>query len=1680
MNPPFKIEESRFYTQPTASASDDIYLRAMGGTLTEDAETAQTLLATKYVFDAKKWLAYFKKAETQSTKAALRCVIQAGTVFSVVCGRYSTSLKQEVRLCKSRLLQSIVDTRLHCLNDLNEGNNIPESEITCTDSESLLPTMAQSAIMGSMLANNPEIFKIIVVEADALRVATELKRIFRRSSLTMIPINSAVPGGFYRKGGPTQEEEVCRRTNLWDCLQDPYDYCNRGLKLESYASIKSSGSTMNLVTMRKWKYPVSDTSSIYVPEVTIFRETEDEGYAFMDIPSSTSCICIPPVIVHDHQYIETHKSSSQLPKITSSIKGNLVWNGKYGNKRVEPKMNQKYAALYARKIEMVLKVAVKENQRVLVLGALGCGTHCTPPTHAAEIFLSLIKKVDPTGEKFDLIVFAIQDDSNSFKAHNPNGNIMPFANVLTSGVVTSFSTLLQQPAINESEFEFELRCKPRRTPPSTKDILLAPKPIMKKTLSDGNSNASLYTNKSMEISRETVVESNESLKKDSQGPHIKVTFSPLSDSSSSLNALTLSPASVVELKKSYDEGFHPLELTAGAGTFSPSKGWQSERFCIYPQYIILRFSVGECKVLKIQILSHHYKIASKLEFFVGTKRNISSAGSDLSYFSASSSQTRGGADVDDGIRFLRLGFVTLGDNSSSEFKARELKSIPVNETGEFLKIVFHKNYINTLNLYNQVGLMAVTITGEYDPTLVLAKSVTQQSKTVLGLDPLVSDNVNTASNEFSISTYKDQTLVKIINAAIQAKKEAVKDENFRLANTLKLLVELGKKAADEVSKLLLLKAKSIELEDYELAEDAKSDIDQIKDALETKITDLGLKRTPDDKIVPIEPSASQPQHPPIETAATTDDLPKAALLEKLRQEVVEAAEKLNQEQRQLEETLRRQEQEEELRRKLPAQNNEVVKETPIAENVLPPIPQIEPKPKRKKLPALERNNESTPILPNLSGYTLPPSGSQADLTLASDLNSLGEPEKLTDEQKEKYAVLIQVYGNFLASCLLSRQFKLRERAIEDVINRVEAWCTNNKATKKTKKDIEKPEVAPTEKVQEKIRLDWLREVPAPDVDKETFIEATFMAIERGLDDSRERAITLSLTLWELLSRTCVSREISKLLVFRHLEILFPILLAKSGHMNQRVKQGCLDMVLLLAKAYHTIPHSVMKFILKLPKPTATPRYVISRLDALHLVIMKLGVDDMKQLDNAGSGLNIKSAMMFAEHHLHNKTTEIREAAVKVIVDLCLLVENDELIFSYLANIKHQTMHIVQTRLELARHGLEVKTGSMESLAAVSSTNLLPNDSTSLIATEAGVISKQSSESELVQNLKQELDSLKGLVQEKAVATDASVVTSASSVPAKKVSKKATAANTKTLSRPQTKAGKQSDRAASKVTEETKMGQVSATAVQEQEKTVPKKEETVSRPVISPVIENEIMEAKASKLSKHKRMSYPKVLVQSQDHDRFGDCEQQKRKDSDKIKLTLTEERLANAWNRTCIFCGEKNPDFTDEQLDIHYWRDCPMLCPCPLCHLIVEIPLLTVHMVEECDNKKLVKQCSRCKETVMTTEFQLHVERQTCLPASIIPGVSRCPQCHLDIPHGESGWKSHLLQGDGCKGSKREKKEVSQEKAEDTNEAAVSLEVKDAAAVKAEDVKRDEVLNNKAKGKVSFKKTAPVSRMKNK
>lgn len=61
------------------------------------------------------------------------------------------------------------------------------------------------------------------------------------------------------------------------------------------------------------------------------------------------------------------------------------------------------------------------------------------------------------------------------------------------------------------------------------------------------------------------------------------------------------------------------------------------------------------------------------------------------------------------LPFEYLGYITLNDNESTEFKSRELKSITVPPFSPtlYVKLRLYQNHQNSLNIYNQVILKFV-------------------------------------------------------------------------------------------------------------------------------------------------------------------------------------------------------------------------------------------------------------------------------------------------------------------------------------------------------------------------------------------------------------------------------------------------------------------------------------------------------------------------------------------------------------------------------------------------------------------------------------------------------------------------------------------------------------------------------------------------------------------------------------------------------------------------------------------------------------------------------------------------------------------------------------------------------------------------------------------------------------
>ena len=123
-------------------------------------------------------------------------------------------------------------------------------------------------------------------------------------------------------------------------------------------------------------------------------------------------------------------------------------------------------------------------------------------------------------------------------------------------------------------------------------------------------------------------------------------------------------------------------------------------------------------------------------------------------------------------------------------------------------------------------------------------------------------------------------------------------------------------------------------------------------------------------------------------------------------------------------------------------------------------------------------------------------------------------------------------------------------------------------------------------------------------------------------------------------------------------------------------------------------------------------------------------------------------------------------------------------------------------------------------------------------------------------------------------------------------------------------------------------------------------------------------------------------------------------------------------DKVCQYCNAYDERFTEDNLDLHLVRDCPMLCPCPLCGQVTEISQLQPHLVNECDRRSLVKQCPLCLEAVRAEDLEPHVEAAECIRADP-SSYSLCPLCHAKFPAGPEGWLRHFASSPGCPNNPR-------------------------------------------------------------
>jgi len=218
--------------------------------------------------------------------------------------------------------------------------------------------------------------QILVVNQDCLEIANSLVREgYKTAVLNMASFS--MPCGGVLGGSAAQEENISRRTDLFRSL---YMFHEIG---------KDFG-----IPQRKERYPLDFRyGAIYTPNVTVFRHGEDKEYELMEKPFRIDVITA---------------SAIKGPRLTAD--GHIHEND---------------AKVIKTKIAQILDLGLIYRDDALVLGAFGCGAYRTPPREMARLFKEVLSE-ERYHDAFAKVVFAILDDHNTRKEHNPEGNFKPF------------------------------------------------------------------------------------------------------------------------------------------------------------------------------------------------------------------------------------------------------------------------------------------------------------------------------------------------------------------------------------------------------------------------------------------------------------------------------------------------------------------------------------------------------------------------------------------------------------------------------------------------------------------------------------------------------------------------------------------------------------------------------------------------------------------------------------------------------------------------------------------------------------------------------------------------------------------------------------------------------------------------------------------------------------------------------------------------------------------------------------------------------------------------------------------------------------------------------------------------------------------------------------------------------
>ena len=211
-----------------------------------------------------------------------------------------------------------------------------------------------------------------VVNQDCLAYAKSLLDQDGIEDLCVLNMASAKnPGGGVYGGAGAQEEYLFRCSDYYRFL---FQYADPA----SFDCEREYGIPHN----PRHSYPLKrNFGGIYSHGVTVFRDTEANGYALLEKPWQVNFVAVAANNIRRYMNGRTTIPDEFIPSTLSLIRA-------------------------------ILRIAYNNGQHRLVLGAFGCGAFANPPKHMAQLFKQVFEEPEFQG-LFKDIHFAIIEDHNS-------------------------------------------------------------------------------------------------------------------------------------------------------------------------------------------------------------------------------------------------------------------------------------------------------------------------------------------------------------------------------------------------------------------------------------------------------------------------------------------------------------------------------------------------------------------------------------------------------------------------------------------------------------------------------------------------------------------------------------------------------------------------------------------------------------------------------------------------------------------------------------------------------------------------------------------------------------------------------------------------------------------------------------------------------------------------------------------------------------------------------------------------------------------------------------------------------------------------------------------------------------------------------------------------------------------